>query len=347
MVKINRQLLIAALALALSIVLTACGGARNRTIEIGGAVQAVYTPPETYADHRTQQQTLRVDGGTIAYTDHGTGPAIVLLHGVPTSSWMYRKLIPLLQSDMRVITIDFLGYGSSDKPAGGADVYGEGAQAVRVHDLLDHLGVGEHALLMHDMGGLVAWEMLRTQPDAISHLVVLNTIVTPSGFNHPDIKPGAVTRQLVKAYTGQLTSVAILQNTFSSLGLTGEHTLSEAECFGYVAPMREGSDDALYSFFTEINENMMTRLDSNDHMMAEFSGETVVVWGAKDDILTVDQVPVLQRRLNIPDENIHILEDTAHFVAEERPEIIAREVLALLGKGSGQASRRLLDQKPG
>lgn len=334
MVKTKRQIFISVLTLALSFLLTACGGARNSTLEIGGAVQAVYTAPATYADHRAQQQTLRVDGGTVAYTDHGTGPAIVLLHGVPTSSWMYRKLIPLLQSDMRVITIDFLGYGSSNKPDGGVEIYGEREQAARVHNLLEHLGVREHALLMHDMGGLVAWEMLRTQPDAISQLIVLNTIVSPSGFKHPDIKPGALTRQLVKAYTGQLTSVAILQNTFSSLGLTGEHKLSEAECYGYVAPMREGSDDALYSFFTAINGEMMTRLNSNDHMMKEFSGQTLVLWGAKDDILTVEQVPVLQRRLNIPDQNIHIFDDTAHFVAEERPEDIAREVLALLGKGA-------------
>jgi len=330
----SRRYFIAMITGSLSLFLAACGGATNSTMEIGGAVQAAYTAPETYADHRAQQQTLRVDGGTIAYTDHGTGPAIVLLHGVPTSSWMYRKLIPLLQADMRVITVDFLGYGSSDKPDGGADLYGEAAQARRVQQVLQHLSVRDHAVLMHDMGGLVAWEMLRTQPESISHLVVLNTIVSPTGFNHPDIKPGAVTRQLVKAYTGKLTSVAILQNTFNSLGLTGRHELSEAECFGYVAPMREGSDDALYSFFTEINEDMMTRLDSNDNMLAEFDGETIVLWGAKDDILTVDQVPILQQRLNILDRNIHIFEDTAHFVAEERPEDIALEVLEMIGQGA-------------
>ncbi|MEO9970076.1 MAG: alpha/beta hydrolase, partial [Hyphomonadaceae bacterium] len=194
-----------------------------------------------------------------------------------------------------------------------------------------HLGVDEHALLMHDMGGLVAWEMLRKQPETISHLVVLNTIVSQTGFNHPKVSPGAFTRRLLSAYSGQLTSVAIMQNTFDSLGLKGEHKLTEAECFGYVAPMREGADPALYSHFTQINETMFTRLDDTRDTFGNFQGETLVLWGAKDDVLTVDQVPILQAALSIPDENIHIYDDTAHFVAEERPDDVVREVTAFLG----------------
>ena len=333
--QMNRRYFISIVAGGFLLFLSACAAGSDNMMQIGSAVQANYSMPETYVDHRAQQQLLSVEGGTVAYTDHGTGPAIVLLHGVPTSSWMYRKLIPLLQDDMRVITIDFLGYGSSEKPDGGSDVYGDDLQAIRVGQVLDHLQVSEHGLLIHDMGGLVAWEMLRTRPDSVSHLVVLNTVVSSTGFNHPNMKPGTVTRQLMNAYTGKLTSVAIMQNTFNSLGLTGPHELSEAECFGYVAPMREGSDDALYTFFTQINDDMMTRLEADDDTLADYSGETLVLWGAADKVLTVEQVPVLQKRLRIPDENIRIYEDTAHFVAEERPEDVAREILAFMVQEAG------------
>jgi len=329
----RQKYILAGIALLSLMVLAACGGGASNSMQIGSAVLDTYSAPESYADHRAQQQLIEVDGEMIAYTDHGTGPAVVLLHGVPTSSWMYRKVIPGLQDELRVITIDFLGYGSSGKPDGDETIYGAAAQAGRVQAVLQHLQVREHALLMHDMGGLVAWEMLRLQPETVSHLIVLNTIVSETGFNHPDMAPGAFTRQLVKTYSSPLTSVAVLQGTFDSLGLTGEHTLSEAECFGYVAPMREGSDDALYAFFTQIDDNMFSRLDDRTNTFEGYDGETIVLWGAKDDVLTTDQIPILQERLNVQDENIHIYEDTAHFVAEERPDDVIREVKALVSGG--------------
>ena len=329
----NQLIISGAIALALGS-LSACVAQDPVSLEIGNNIQPVYTAPDSYADHRNQQQLLETDDGNIAFTDHGSGPVIVLLHGVPTSSWMYRKVVPLLQDDMRVITVDFLGYGSSDKPEDGGETYSAAAQARRVQAVLDHVQVEDHALLMHDMGGLVAWEMLAAEPETVSHLVVLNTIVSETGFNRPNLKAGAVTRQITKAYTGALTSVAILENTFKTLGLTGKHKLTEAECFGYVAPMREGSNTALYSFFTTLDSDMLSELDqNNDEMLPRYQGETLVLWGANDDVLTAEQIPILQERLNIPDQNIHIFDDTAHFIAEERPDDIAREVKAFVGIG--------------
>ena len=93
------------------------------------ALTASYEAPEIYADHRAQQQLFSSATGRIAYTDHGDGPALVLLHGVPTSSWMYRKVIPDLQQHFRTISIDLLGYGSSDKPEDDESVYSAQQQA--------------------------------------------------------------------------------------------------------------------------------------------------------------------------------------------------------------------------
>ncbi|MEO9968436.1 MAG: alpha/beta fold hydrolase, partial [Hyphomonadaceae bacterium] len=118
--------------LMLAFSLTGCTADSSSSLQIGTSIQPSYTEPIDYAAHRGQQQLLAVDGGSVAYTDHGTGVPIVLLHGVPTSSWMYREIIPQLQENFRVITIDFLGYGSSDKPEGEEEVYSPRAQAGRV-----------------------------------------------------------------------------------------------------------------------------------------------------------------------------------------------------------------------
>jgi pimeloyl-ACP methyl ester carboxylesterase len=132
------------------------------------------------------------------------------------------------------------------------------------------------------------------------------------------------------AYSSPLTSVAVLTKTFNDLGLKGEHELSEAECFGYVAPMREGADPALYQFFTSINAKLFTALDENKTRFADYKGDTLVMWGAKDETLTVRQIPILKDMLSIPDENIHIYSDNAHFLAEEIPDEIIKKVSAFL-----------------
>ncbi len=310
-----------------AILLSACATGTPGAPIIGSKVETRYTAPAAYQDHRDQQRIFNTSSGDIAYTDHGTGPTLVLLHGVPTSSWMYRKIMPDLQNSMRVISIDHLGFGSSAKPDQDTG-YTAIDHAGRANELLASLGIKEYGLMIHDMGGLVAWEMLRGDPDAVSHLIILNTIVNDEGFKEPDLKPGAFTRKLMDAFTSPLTSVAVITKTFADLGLRGANKLSELECFGYVLPMREGADPALYQFFTGINDDLFARLEENRTLFENYKGETLVMWGAQDETLTVEQLPILQDMLNVPDENIHIYDNNAHFLAEEIPDEIVAKVRA-------------------
>lgn len=300
--------------------------------EVGTKVTANYTAPATYWDHRAQQQYFETQDGRIAFTDHGEGDVLVLLHGVPTNSWMYRKMIPDLQKSMRVITVDFMGYGSSDKPDKKSGAYGNAQQAANVQALLADLNIENYSILMHDMGGLVAWEALRNDPQAIDNLIVLNTIINKQGFDHPNIEPGFFTNQMMKAYSSELTSAVILKKTFDDLGLTGEYELTEAECHGYVAPIREGSDSALYAFFTNINDDLFSRLEENRILFTSYKGNTHIVWGGRDEILTTEQIPILQQTLSIPDDHIHIMPANAHFLAEEIPDELVSIVTSIVGR---------------
>jgi len=324
-----KQLIIGA---ALSGLTMGWGGCATKDApsQLAAVMSDSYSAPKDYDAHRAQQKLFAVEGGNIAFTDHGTGPAIVLLHGVPTSSWMYRKVVPGLQQNMRVITVDQLGYGSSEKASRKDVDYSPAAQARRIESLLASRGVSEYSILMHDMGGLTAWEMLKSKPDAVKNLVVLNTIVGKTGFEHPDMEAGFITAQLMKAYTSSLTSAAILDKTFSDLGLKGEYKLTEEECYGYVRPMREGSDDALYSFFTNVNDDLFTDLSVKHTTWPQYKTRVMVMWGGKDEILTTGQIPTLKSAFNIPDSDIHIYENNAHFLAEEIPEEIVAKVSAFM-----------------
>lgn len=300
-------------------------------LDIGNAaLSRVYKLPTNYDSHRDQQQMFSTADGQIAFTDHSASSdptnTILLLHGVPTSSWMYRKIIPQLQSQMRVISIDLLGYGSSDKPKTKPELYQSESQAERAMALMAHLNIDEYSVLMHDMGGLVAWEMLRQQAP-IKDLVVLNTIVRQQGFNHPDFDRGSFTKMMMKAYSNNLSSSMMLQSTFEELGLDASNPLSEAECNGYTTPIQEGSDVALYEFFTGINDSLFARLESNAEYFEKFNGRTLVLWGAEDSILTTEQIPFLQNHLRIDERNIQIFNDANHFLAEEVPEKIVDSMM--------------------
>ncbi len=113
-----------------------------------------YQAPRSYEEHRAQQQMFATPAGDIAYTDNGTGEVLIVLHGVPTSSWLYRKIIPQLQRDFRVISVDLLGYGSSAKPENDGSNYSAVAEARRIKALLSSLG-GEYQLTEAECHGYV------------------------------------------------------------------------------------------------------------------------------------------------------------------------------------------------
>ena len=282
-----------------------------------------YVLTDNYENHRAQQNHFNSSGGMIAYTDTGSGDVLVMLHGVPTSSWMYRKMLPDLQQHFRVITVDFLGYGSSDKPKSTGSNYTFESQAQYVKELLSNLSVQNYNLLFHDMGGLVGWELLAEdiqEASDIRNVVVLNTIISKHGFDHPDYQKGIYAKEMAKAYSNNVSSASILQLTFNHMGLTDNINLTEKVCEGYVIPMREGSDEALYDFFTGFDDALFEKLDENIQSLEDFKGGTLILWGAEDKVLTTAQIPRLQKVLDIKDKNIHIFKKNSHFLAEEIPD---------------------------
>ena len=303
-------------------------------MQVGSNVSSAYIAPEDYSNHRAQQQFFQTKAGRIAYTDHGDGPALIMLHGVPSSSWMYRKMIAPLQSTHRVIAIDLLGYGSSDKPKIDTDdvtalnnTYGYKSQADYVEALINSLGIKQFNLLFHDMGGLVAWEINKrsiNQPGRIQNLFILNTIINQKGFDHPRMVPGFISKQFSKSYSNEMTSSRVLRTTFINMGFSPNRRLSEAECEGYVLPLHEGSDRALYQFFTGFDQQFFNELDTNISSLKNYYGNAYVFWGDKDKVLTSHQLEALYPNLNLPIGNRFFYGNNGHFLAEEVPDSIVK-----------------------
>ena len=111
--------------------------------------------------------------GTMRYVDVGSGPAVVLVHGTPTWSFLYRTLIARLARTHRVIAVDHLGFGLSDKPADAA--YRPEDHARRLEALLDSLALPTVALVVHDFGGPIGLAYALRHPERVRQVVVFNS----------------------------------------------------------------------------------------------------------------------------------------------------------------------------
>ena len=124
----------------------------------------------------THYRTATVDGLDIFYREAGpaNGPAIVLLHGFPTSSHMFRNLIPLLADRYHVIAPDYPGFGLSAAPHHAAFDYGFGRYADLMDDLLQKLAVQRYAMYVMDYGAPVGYRLALKHPERVTAIVVQN-----------------------------------------------------------------------------------------------------------------------------------------------------------------------------
>ncbi|HVF08897.1 MAG TPA: alpha/beta fold hydrolase, partial [Actinomycetota bacterium] len=115
--------------------------------------------------------TAVTSAGRIAFHDEGDGPAVLLLHGFPASSWQWRDFVPILASRFRVIAPDLLGAGTS-APADGArlDLV---TQARAMRELMSHLRIERYAVVAHGVGAGVA-QLLALDGDGVDALVLLS-----------------------------------------------------------------------------------------------------------------------------------------------------------------------------
>lgn len=311
------------LFLCLSLVIASCKPYQNTVMREGQT---------TYQGFRQNQKTFKTSDGAIAFIDRGQSDKVILLvHGVPTSGWLYRKMIdPLVAQGYRVIVPDMLGFGSSDNPK-GYEVYSEENHAKRLIELMDHLGIKTWSHVMHDAGGLWTWELLKKDKNRIENLIILNSIIYEEGFDPPvRFKKGIIAKMAMWGYRNGITTNVMLKNLFSS-GMI-ENTLNKADIEGYKTPLKEGKTRGMYYFFTQTCQE----LSDYRPITIKVRIPTSVIWGKKDEfLLWTPQASEVIDNLSINDNNVHLL-DAKHFIQEEQPDAVIKYILKLLNEGSLQ-----------
>ena len=159
-----------------------------------------------------KKSTRSILGSDMAYVDQGSGRPVVFLHGNPTSSYLWRNIIPHITDTHRAIAPDLIGMGDSAKP----DIaYTYADQAAHLHGLLDELDLRDAVLVIHDWGSGLGWHYARTRPKRVSAICFMEAM-TPPGFPIKSLEPFGEEGKFIQAIRtpGVGEKMVLEQNVF-------------------------------------------------------------------------------------------------------------------------------------
>lgn len=280
------------------------------------------TTLQTSVRYRTQ----KVDGLTIFYREAGatTAPVILLLHGFPTSSHMFRDLIPLLSRDFRVIAPDLPGFGFSDAPDRPQFTYTFDRLADVIEHFTDELGLGRYALYIFDYGAPVGLRLAIRHPERITAIVSQNGNAYEDGLS-AGWNP-------IQQYWENPTSEhrAALKTFLTPESVKWQYTHGTDE--SRVAPESYALDSALLARpeNEEIQLDLFLDYASNVKLYPRFQEyfrthrpATLAVWGKHDPFFVPAGAHAFQR--DNPAAQVEFL-DTGHFALETHYAEIGRAV---------------------
>jgi len=191
----------------------------------------------TFPYHKQRQQVFGLE---MAYVDEGRGDPIVILHGNPTSSYLWRNVIPFLEGFGRCIAPDLIGMGDSVKlPNSGPASYTFGEHRRFLDALLEQLDVRERVtFVVHDWGSALAFDWAYRHPEAVKGLAYMEAIVTVGNWNEMSER-GRTIFQALRSPAGE--QMVLEQNSFIEVNLpaTIQRTLTEEEMNEYRRPFAE------------------------------------------------------------------------------------------------------------
>ena len=255
----------------------------------------------------------------VALTDIGHGEPVILLHGIPTWSYLYNDVIPLLSPQMRVIAPDFLGHGYSDR----RDFFDRSllAQTAMVLRLMDHLGIERAHFVGHDTGGGVSLILAIEHPERVGKLVLTNAVAYDSWPIDDMIALGNPNWR-------SRTPDEVADFLASGLpdGIHNQTRLTPEFIGGIVAPYRdEEGKISIIRNASALNTNHTTMLVERH---GQITAPTLCLWGVHDPWQTIRDGERLA--IEIPDARLVRVENASHWIPHDTPEVFASEIVRFL-----------------
>lgn len=276
----------------------------------------------------TTYEYADVNGLKIFYREAGskTAPTIVLLHGFPSSSHMFRDLIPQLTGSFHIIAPDYPGFGYSDSPSTDEFEYTFDNLAAQIAQLLfGVLGLKKFSIYVQDYGAPVGYRIAYKHQDAIEGIIVQNGNAYADGIGagFEAMKPFWANRnsETEKPVRELLTKeTTIFQYTH---GVKDASKINpDSYTFDQFLLDRPGNDAIQLALLHDYQSNL-TKYDQWHEFFRAKQPKTLIVWGEHDPFFTVPGAQAYLR--DIPQAELHLL-DTGHFALEDSSEFIAQQI---------------------
>ena len=288
---------------------------------------------QTFAVHHRSEA---INGINISYREAGdpNKPTILLLHGFPTSSHMFRHLIPALSKKYHVIAPDYPGFGASDMPPAADYDYSFANAASVMTELLNRIGVERYAIYLMDYGAPVGFRMFAEQPERVTGFIIQNGNAYEEGLREfwdpikaywadPSNDKGNKLRGFL---TLDATKWQFTHGTQNPAAISPDN-------FWHVQYLldRPGNQEVQLEMFLDYGTNV-DEYPTWQALFRKHQPPALLMWGKNDVIFPPEGAHPYKR--DLADLEFHLL-DTGHFALEEYGSQIAKRMLAFLDRNIG------------
>lgn len=278
---------------------------------------------ETWPDRALypfESRYLDMECGRVHYVDEGSGPVLLMVHGTPTWSFLYRRLIAELSQDHRVIALDHLGFGLSDRPARWG--YRPEDHARNLEALIEQLGLHDVTLVVHDFGGPIGLAYASRHPDNVRALVLFNTwmwsLRGTSTARLGKLMGSAFGRMLYERFN-------ISPRLLIPMAFGDRRNLSKPVHRQYVAAFANPAERHAPWVLARELIGSSEWYDALWQQRAKLAVKpALLLWGMKDPAFGPDALA--RWKAALPLARCVEFPDAGHFVQEEAPEAAAREI---------------------
>ncbi|MEO5926599.1 MAG: alpha/beta hydrolase [Bryobacteraceae bacterium] len=281
-----------------------------------------------------------IDGLQVFYREAGPQDAktIVLLHGFPSSSHMFRDLIPKLAESFHVIAPDYIGFGYSSHPSVTDYEYTfDNLTSVVEKLLFTELGLTKFSLYVQDYGAPVGFRLASRHPEAIEGIVVQNGNAYLEGISpaFDALKPFWANRNSeTEIPVRALLTIDTTRFQYTH-GIKDPSTVSpDSYTFDQALLDRPGNDQVQLALFHNYTSNVALYGEWQAYFR-KYQPPTLIVWGKHDPFFTVEGAKAFQR--DLPNAELHLL-DSGHFALEDHAGIIAQHMARFLKPAATKAA---------
>jgi pimeloyl-ACP methyl ester carboxylesterase len=261
--------------------------------------------------------TFDTADGTVRWSSFGQGEPVVLTHGTPFSSYVWRDVAPALARTRRVFVWDLLGYGRSDKREG--QVVSLARQGRLLAQLVAHWGLDRPSLVGHDFGGAVTLRAHLLEHVPVRDLTLVDA-VSCGNWGTGLFRLTKTNIDVFRQLPGYVHEAAVAAH----IRTASHRGLPPAVLEAYLAPWRGAEGQA--AFYRQIDQAEVAHTDEFQHLLPTIAVPVRILWGREDTWLPAEFADLLRER--IPQASFSWIDGAGHLVQEDAPAVLTAHLLS-------------------